>query len=422
MAIRVPTSFPITMTDIWSAVNDHTSTASKSLALCYTNSVSGYFDLAYNVSTMTMGRFRNYGPPAIPPTYSLVTTYGADGTTVAINECNINRWTITTTNVLNGTIFNIACTSSSFLTHYRFRDSSGTLHTGVNNIDLTISGGSAYCDVECIVDRTVESSGALNFTCSVPAYSPYHPSSSPTWTRSYTLSDVTPSYIFDICGYWGPYANSSNIECQIYGANCDKLKQIDTLSLCRYQLVFGVSSPVEIKQWSYTEIDNDTSLNILHYIEQGDGVSSNAIYEGYRYTYKLIATDIFGVTHSSNDYQVSCRTYLNIRLVHYNVTYTTLGGWVAQLTISVQTNTQYDISAGFDAYVYNSDDSTPHSHHAMNFSSPEVNVEHYMQNPAYSVLNNAQIEFVMSGHLAVPLCGEEFSTDFPAGSTEPISY
>jgi len=84
MAIRVPVSFPITMTDIWSAVNDHTSTASKSLSLCYTNSISGYFDPTYYVPTMTMGRFRNYGPSlATLPTVITTMVTGITATTAS---------------------------------------------------------------------------------------------------------------------------------------------------------------------------------------------------------------------------------------------------------------------------------------------------------------------------------------------------
>jgi len=89
MAIRVPSSFPITMTDIWSAVNDHTSTATKSLALCYSNAISGYFDPTYYVSNQTMGRFRNYGPPvSVIPTV-ITTAISSLTPTTAISGGNV---------------------------------------------------------------------------------------------------------------------------------------------------------------------------------------------------------------------------------------------------------------------------------------------------------------------------------------------
>jgi len=358
------------------------------------------------------------------PMYNLKTTYGTDETIVDITECNINRWTITTTGVTNGTIFNIICMSNNFLSHYRFRDSSGVLHTGVNNLDLSILNGSAYCDVECIVDRIVEPTDGLDFTCYVPEYSPYHPANSPAWMRSYLLSDVTPSYLFYICGTWGENVNSSDISCQIVSTSCDKLKQIDTLTLYRKFDVADVT--MTIKQWNYSEVDNGGDLNVLHFIEQGNYVAVDAIRDGYRYTYKLVAVDIFGNTHVSNEYQVACRVYVNMKITNYSVYHTLLpGSWNADMTLQISTNIQYSKS-GFISASKVGGNPNNYSNNTFSVSSPvyasvtNTDTCSLLTLFSFAELNNAEIVFGTGGELFTSHCGEQISINIPVGYTEPI--
>lgn len=168
MAIRVPASFPVTITDIWSAVNDHTSTASKSLTLCYANSISGYFDPTYYVPTMTMGRFRNYGPSSVTlPT--VITTMATDITSATAtsggNVTSDGGATITARGICWSTSANPTTANSKTV-------DSGTTGTftssmvGLTNLTryyirayATSSAGTSYGQNETFVSTSVSNGG-----------------------------------------------------------------------------------------------------------------------------------------------------------------------------------------------------------------------------------------------------------------------